>query len=138
MILIPVGKPPIQISVSLTQNRVPFPKNFQQVRTKILTRLFRVFVHVYIHHFDGIIAMGTEAHVNTCYKHFYYFIQEFSLMDHQELEPLMASWLIGHVWVLDLEALSGCGIGCHHAPSVFCLGPWSWAPHPVSLNQSTL
>ncbi|KAM9004445.1 MOB kinase activator 3C [Sarcophilus harrisii] len=71
-----------------TQVGVPFPKNFQQVCTKILTRLFRVFVHVYIHHFDGIIAMGAEAHVNTCYKHFYYFIQEFSLVDHRELEPL--------------------------------------------------
>lgn len=68
---------------------VPFPKQFQQVCTKILTRLFRVFVHVYIHHFDSIINMGAEAHVNTCYKHFYYFIREFSLIDHRELEPLV-------------------------------------------------
>ncbi|KAB1268641.1 MOB kinase activator 3C [Camelus dromedarius] len=67
---------------------VPFPKNFQQVCTKILTRLFRVFVHVYIHHFDSILSMGAEAHVNTCYKHFYYFIREFSLVDQRELEPL--------------------------------------------------
>ncbi|KAH1166502.1 hypothetical protein KIL84_015674 [Mauremys mutica] len=72
----------------LTRGGVPFPKNFQQVCTKILTRLFRVFVHVYIHHFDSIISMGAEAHVNTCYKHFYYFIKEFSLIDHRELEPL--------------------------------------------------
>ena len=68
---------------------VPFPKNFQQVCTKILTRLFRVFVHVYIHHFDSILSMGAEAHVNTCYKHFYYFIREFSLVDQRELEPLV-------------------------------------------------
>ncbi|CAI5777237.1 Uncharacterized protein PODLI_1B008028 [Podarcis lilfordi] len=71
-----------------TRIGVPFPKNFQQVCTKILTRLFRVFVHVYIHHFDSIISMGAEAHVNTCYKHFYYFISEFSLVDQRELEPL--------------------------------------------------
>lgn len=71
-----------------TRVGVPFPKNFQQVCTKILTRLFRVFVHVYIHHFDSILSMGAEAHVNTCYKHFYYFIQEFSLVDQRELEPL--------------------------------------------------
>ncbi|EQB77433.1 MOB kinase activator 3C isoform 2 [Camelus ferus] len=70
------------------QAGVPFPKNFQQVCTKILTRLFRVFVHVYIHHFDSILSMGAEAHVNTCYKHFYYFIREFSLVDQRELEPL--------------------------------------------------
>ncbi|KAB0399856.1 hypothetical protein E2I00_002229, partial [Balaenoptera physalus] len=56
--------------------------------TRILTRLFRVFVHVYIHHFDSILSMGAEAHVNTCYKHFYYFIREFSLVDQRELEPL--------------------------------------------------
>ncbi|KAJ1085014.1 hypothetical protein NDU88_005150 [Pleurodeles waltl] len=66
----------------------PFPKNFMQVVKKILSRLFRVFVHVYIHHFDRIIQMGAEAHVNTCYKHFYYFVIEFNLMDTKELEPL--------------------------------------------------
>ncbi|KAM4641505.1 MOB kinase activator 3C isoform 2-T3 [Discoglossus pictus] len=71
-----------------TRMGIPFPRNFQQVCNKILTRLFRVFVHVYIHHFDGIISVGAEAHVNTCYKHFYYFITEFSLIDHRELEPL--------------------------------------------------
>lgn len=67
---------------------VPFPKNFLQTVKKILTRLFRVFVHVYIHHFDKLVAIGAEAHVNTCYKHFYYFVTEYSLVDKKELEPL--------------------------------------------------
>lgn len=71
-----------------TNTGVPFPKNSQQVCKKILTRLFRVFVHVYIHHFDRVLAMGAEAHVNTCYKHFYYFVIEFSLVDQRELVPL--------------------------------------------------
>ncbi|KFQ30382.1 MOB kinase activator 3A, partial [Merops nubicus] len=66
----------------------PFPKNFLPVVKKILSRLFRVFVHVYIHHFDRISQMGSEAHVNTCYKHFYYFVKEFNLIDTKELEPL--------------------------------------------------
>uniref|UniRef100_A0A9R1SDE6 MOB kinase activator 3A n=2 Tax=Cyprinus carpio TaxID=7962 RepID=A0A9R1SDE6_CYPCA len=66
----------------------PFPKTFMQVAKKILSRLFRVFVHVYIHHFDRVSQMGAEAHVNTCYKHFYNFVTEFSLIDHKELEPL--------------------------------------------------
>lgn len=30
-----------------------------------------------------------EPHVNTCYKHFYYFITEFELVINKELEPLM-------------------------------------------------
>ncbi|XP_065261993.1 MOB kinase activator 3B [Emys orbicularis] len=67
---------------------VPFPKNFLQICKKILCRLFRVFVHVYIHHFDRIIIMGAEAHVNTCYKHFYYFVTELNVIDRKELEPL--------------------------------------------------
>ncbi|KAG5272169.1 hypothetical protein AALO_G00162410 [Alosa alosa] len=67
---------------------IPFPKNFIQICKKILCRLFRVFVHVYIHHFDRMIQMGAEAHVNTCYKHFYYFCTELNLIDRKELEPL--------------------------------------------------
>lgn len=71
----------------------PFPKNFLPVVKKILSRLFRVFVHVYIHHFDRITQMGSEAHVNTCYKHFYYFVKEFNLIDTKELEPLVSPWV---------------------------------------------
>ncbi|XP_076307459.1 MOB kinase activator 3B-like isoform X2 [Tachypleus tridentatus] len=67
---------------------VPFPKNFISICKKILTRLFRVFVHVYIHHFESLVAIGAEAHVNTCYKHFYYFVTEFGLVSERELEPL--------------------------------------------------
>ncbi|CAL1535100.1 unnamed protein product [Lymnaea stagnalis] len=66
----------------------PFPKNYLGIAKKILKRLFRVFVHVYIHHFDKLLAIGAEAHVNTCYKHFYYFVTEYNLIDKKELEPL--------------------------------------------------
>ncbi len=87
---------------------VPFPKTFQvcsqnlriflrnsgfvcfiqPVCKKILTRLYRVFVHVYVHHFDRMMAIGAEPHVNTCYKHFYYFVTEFNLLNEKEFEPL--------------------------------------------------
>ncbi len=40
---------------------IPFPKNFQSVCKKILTRLFRVFVHVYIHHFDKLSQIGAVS-----------------------------------------------------------------------------
>lgn len=69
---------------------VPFPKSFLPTAKKILTRLFRVFVHVYIHHFDKVQSLGAEAHVNQCYKHFYYFVTELNLVDRKELEPLKA------------------------------------------------
>jgi len=80
------------VHASSSTTGVPFPKNFQQVCKKMLSRLFRVFVHVYIHHFDSICSMGAEAHINTCYKHYYYFISEFSLIEHSELEPLVSCW----------------------------------------------
>lgn len=40
---------------------VPFPKSFIALCRKILTRLFRVFVHVYIHHFDRIVSIGAVS-----------------------------------------------------------------------------
>lgn len=79
-----------KLSHALRPAGTPFPKNFLQVVKKILSRLFRVFVHVYIHHFDRIAQLGSEAHVNTCYKHFYYFVTEFGLIDTKELEPLVS------------------------------------------------
>ena len=40
---------------------MPFPKDFRQICKKILTRLFRVFVHTYIHHFDRIVDLGAVS-----------------------------------------------------------------------------
>ena len=54
-------------------------------------RMFRVFVHVYIHHFDRILELSNlkaEAHGNTLFRHFYFFIKEFQLIEDRELEPL--------------------------------------------------
>ena len=36
----------------------------------------------------GFLISGAEPHVNTCYKHFYYFVTEFNLMNDKEFEPL--------------------------------------------------
>ena len=35
-----------------------------------------------------IVSLGEEAHLNTSFKHFVYFIQEFELIDKKELAPL--------------------------------------------------
>ena len=40
----------------------------------------------------NICSMFQEAHVNTCYKHFYYFVSEYSLVDKKELEPLVSQY----------------------------------------------
>jgi len=66
----------------------PFPKNFQSVVKKIFTRLFRVYAHIYHSHFQKIVGLGAEAHLNTCFKHFIYFVHEFKLIEPKELAPL--------------------------------------------------
>lgn len=42
---------------------IPFPKNFKKVCSKILRRLYRIFVHVYIEHFDRFILQCTVHHI---------------------------------------------------------------------------
>jgi len=66
----------------------PFPKNFQSIVKVIFKRLFRVYAHIYHSHFQKIVGLGAEAHLNTCFKHFIYFVHEFKLIDPKELQPL--------------------------------------------------
>lgn len=47
-----------------------------------------IFVHIYMHHFERLQYLKVEAHVNQCYKHFYFFVTEYSLVEAKELEPL--------------------------------------------------
>ena len=55
---------------------------------QILRRLFRVYAHVYHSHFEIICTLGEEAHLNTCFKHFVFFVVEFDLIEEKELAPL--------------------------------------------------
>jgi len=67
----------------------PFPKNFQSIVKVIFKRLFRVYAHIYHSHFQKIVGLGAEAHLNTCFKHFIYFVYEFKLIEpEKEMEPL--------------------------------------------------
>lgn len=67
---------------------VPFPKNFVTIAKTMLKRLFRVYAHIYHQHFSQVVSLGEEAHLNTSFKHFIYFVQEFNLIDKRELAPL--------------------------------------------------
>ena len=65
-----------------------FPKNFNDVLKKILSRMFRVYAHLYHSHWDKVKALGADAHLNTCFKHFYYFTAEFDMIKEAELQPM--------------------------------------------------
>ncbi|EGD76524.1 MOB1 protein [Salpingoeca rosetta] len=67
---------------------VPFPPKFLNTAKVILKRLYRVYAHMYHSHFKEVVALGEEPHLNTSFKHFVYFIQEFNLVDKKELEPM--------------------------------------------------
>ncbi|KAF7837935.1 MOB kinase activator-like 1A [Senna tora] len=66
----------------------PFPHNFGEVVKTIFKRLFRVYAHIYHSHFQKIVSLKEEAHLNTCFKHFVLFTWEFRLIDKAELAPL--------------------------------------------------
>ena len=67
---------------------VPFPKNFEEIVKNIMKRLFRIYAHCYYHHLENFNALGAATHLNTSFKHFIYFTQEFNLIPQEQLEPL--------------------------------------------------
>lgn len=67
---------------------VPFPPNFFDRVKAILRRIFRVYAHIYNHHFAQICALRLEVHLNTSYRHFLLFVTEYHLVDPKEMIPL--------------------------------------------------
>jgi MOB kinase activator 1 len=56
---------------------VPFPRDFLKTITVMWRRLSRVYGHLYCCHFSVICALGAEMHLNTSFKHFVLFSEEF-------------------------------------------------------------
>ena len=65
-----------------------FPRDFLIIVKTILKRLFRVYAHMYHSHFRQIMALELEPHLNTCFRHFILFVQEFDLVDEKESAPM--------------------------------------------------
>ncbi|KAL0486798.1 MOB kinase activator [Acrasis kona] len=65
-----------------------FPSNFRVIVETIFKRMFRVYAHLYYSHFDHAKHLEIDRHLNTAFKHFILFVNEFNLVDKQELEPL--------------------------------------------------
>mmetsp|Transcript_28663 Transcript_28663/g.71380 ORF Transcript_28663/g.71380 Transcript_28663/m.71380 type:complete len:82 (-) Transcript_28663:123-368(-) len=59
----------------------------EQVRN-IYKRLFRVYAHIFHDHYERVQSLTFESHLNTCFKHFMYFVLEFELIPKEELQPL--------------------------------------------------
>lgn len=65
-----------------------FPPNFAHIAQTIMKRLFRVYAHIYHQHFELIEQLKAIEHLNTSFKHFILFVQEFNLIDTKQLSPL--------------------------------------------------
>lgn len=65
-----------------------FPENFSHIAQTIMKRLFRVYAHIYHQHFELIEQLKAIEHLNTSFKHFILFVQEFNLIDTKQLFPL--------------------------------------------------
>lgn len=58
---------------------VAFPKTFPPLIRQIFKRLYRVYAHIYCHHYPVIIQLGLEPHLNTSFKHYVLFVDEHGL-----------------------------------------------------------
>ena len=66
----------------------PFPKEFDAIIKAIFKFLFRAFSHIYGAHYEQILHLQQEGHLNTLFAHFVIFTREFQLLDEKELDPL--------------------------------------------------
>lgn len=67
---------------------VEFGKGAHSTFKQILKRLFRVYAHIYCHHFEQMTEVGLQPHLNTSLKHFVLFCNHFELVDRAEYGPL--------------------------------------------------
>ncbi|MCJ1323111.1 Mitotic exit network component [Xylographa vitiligo] len=58
---------------------VPFPKTFPALIRQLFKRLYRVYAHLYCHHYPVVVQLGLEPHLNTSFKHYVLFIDEHGL-----------------------------------------------------------
>ena len=71
-----------------TRNGQPFPKDSVAAIKVAFKRMFRVLAHIYHSHFERIIALQLEAHLNTLFVHFICFALEHDLIERKELAPM--------------------------------------------------
>lgn len=69
----------LQLFLTNTFPGVPFPKSFPSMIRQVFKRMYRVYAHVYCHHYPVVRELGLEAHLNTSFKHYVLFIDEHNL-----------------------------------------------------------
>lgn len=75
-------------SIFPTKSGSFFPKNFSMTIRTIYKQLFRVLAHIYHSHFEIVVTLAEESHLNTLFAHFVCFSREFDLIDRKEYLPM--------------------------------------------------
>eukprot|EP00928_Gymnodinium_smaydae_P070879 TRINITY_DN54625_c0_g1_i1.p1 TRINITY_DN54625_c0_g1~~TRINITY_DN54625_c0_g1_i1.p1 ORF type:complete len:277 (+),score=72.33 TRINITY_DN54625_c0_g1_i1:121-831(+) len=65
-----------------------FSAKFLPAMKTLLKRIFRIYAHAYVVHFEVLRSAGVEAHLNCCFKRFLFFVREFDLVSMQDMAPL--------------------------------------------------
>ncbi|XP_049851381.1 MOB kinase activator-like 1 homolog C [Schistocerca gregaria] len=65
-----------------------YSKAFIPTVKKIVSRMFRVYAHIYYEHLDAIRSNNARQHLDKCFRLFYYFVDTFKLISEKELVPL--------------------------------------------------
>ncbi|KJE94944.1 mob1 [Capsaspora owczarzaki ATCC 30864] len=65
-----------------------FPSTFKETVKTIFKRLFRIYAHIYYNHYKMLETLQEEKHLNSCYKHFIFFVEEHDLVEKKEMAPL--------------------------------------------------
>ncbi|KAI8905598.1 Mob1/phocein [Gorgonomyces haynaldii] len=71
-----------------TKNGSPFPPNFASVVRSIFRQLFRILDHIYHNHYEILLHVSAEQHLNTLAAHLICFSKEYDLIDKKEMLPM--------------------------------------------------
>ncbi|KAJ2993385.1 MOB kinase activator 1B [Globomyces sp. JEL0801] len=71
-----------------TRSGYAFPKDFGMTVRMIFKQLFRVLAHIYHSHYDIILNLSEESHLNTLFAHFVCFAKVFDLLEKKEFIPM--------------------------------------------------
>lgn len=65
------------------------PKFIERYVVQMLRKLFRVYAHIYCHHFNEVLELNLQTVLNTSFRHFCLFSQEFELLRPADFGPLV-------------------------------------------------
>jgi MOB kinase activator 1 len=65
-----------------------YPKDFKAIVGKIMSRLFRVYAHLYADHMEDMEGSETIRHLNTSLRHFILFSRKYNLVPREQFEPI--------------------------------------------------